>query len=79
MEPLDSSHLLLRGCTLRKTEWVIGAVVFTGERVGGGAGGGQAEIGLVDVAAAPGGAAAAAAAACGGCMVPSSISQLVQR
>jgi hypothetical protein len=31
-EALDASSLLLRGCTLRKTEWVIGAVVFTGER-----------------------------------------------
>lgn len=27
----DASNLLLRGCTLRKTEWVIGVVVFTGE------------------------------------------------
>jgi hypothetical protein len=27
---LDASNLLLRGCTLRKTEWVIGVVVFTG-------------------------------------------------
>lgn len=31
---LDASNLLLRGCTLRKTEWVIGVVVFTGARVG---------------------------------------------
>jgi len=30
-EALDASNLLLRGCTLRKTEWVIAAVVFTGE------------------------------------------------
>eukprot|EP00879_Flechtneria_rotunda_P018151 GHRR01019038.1.p1 GENE.GHRR01019038.1~~GHRR01019038.1.p1 ORF type:complete len:996 (+),score=380.83 GHRR01019038.1:1183-4170(+) len=29
-EPLSASSLLLRGCTVRKTEWVIGAVVFTG-------------------------------------------------
>ncbi|WIA18543.1 hypothetical protein OEZ85_009989 [Tetradesmus obliquus] len=29
-EPLSASNLLLRGCTLRKTEWVIGAVIFTG-------------------------------------------------
>jgi phospholipid-translocating ATPase/phospholipid-transporting ATPase len=28
---LDASNLLLRGCTLRKTEWVIGVVVFTGK------------------------------------------------
>lgn len=27
---LDASNLLLRGCTLRKTEWVIGVVIFTG-------------------------------------------------
>lgn len=29
-DALDASNLLLRGCTLRKTDWVIGAVVFTG-------------------------------------------------
>jgi magnesium-transporting ATPase (P-type) len=29
-DALDASNLLLRGCTLRKTEWVIGVVVFTG-------------------------------------------------
>jgi magnesium-transporting ATPase (P-type) len=28
-DALDASNLLLRGCTLRKTEWVIGVVVFT--------------------------------------------------
>jgi hypothetical protein len=30
-EPLSASNLLLRGCTLRKTEWGIGAVIFTGQ------------------------------------------------
>lgn len=30
---LDASNILLRGCTLRKTEWVIGVVVFTGTRL----------------------------------------------
>lgn len=30
-DPLDAANLLLRGSTLRKTEWVIGVVVFTGE------------------------------------------------
>ncbi|CAD7702859.1 unnamed protein product [Ostreobium quekettii] len=30
-EGLDASNLLLRGSTLRKTEWIIGAVVFSGE------------------------------------------------
>ncbi len=29
-DPLDTANLLLRGSTLRKTEWVIGVVVFTG-------------------------------------------------
>eukprot|EP00210_Caulerpa_lentillifera_P009522 g9080.t2 len=29
-EGLDVSNLLLRGCTLRKTEWIIGVVVFAG-------------------------------------------------
>lgn len=29
-EPLTIDNLLLRGCTLRNTEWVLGAVVFTG-------------------------------------------------
>jgi magnesium-transporting ATPase (P-type) len=28
--PLDISQILLRGATLRNTEWVVGAVVFTG-------------------------------------------------
>jgi magnesium-transporting ATPase (P-type) len=27
---LDASALLLRGCTLRKTQWVLGIVVFAG-------------------------------------------------
>lgn len=27
---LDSTNLLLRGCTLRKTQWVVGLVVFAG-------------------------------------------------
>lgn len=29
-DPLDVANLLLRGCTLRNTEWVIGLVVFAG-------------------------------------------------
>lgn len=29
--PLDMSSLLMRGCVLRNTEWVIGMAVFTGE------------------------------------------------
>lgn len=29
-EMLDISNLVLRGCTLRKTEWIVGAVVFAG-------------------------------------------------
>lgn len=29
-EPLTIDNLLLRGCTLRNTEWVLGVVVFTG-------------------------------------------------
>lgn len=29
--PLDASNLLLRGCILRKTDWVVGVVVFTGK------------------------------------------------
>ena len=29
-EGLDASNLLLRGCTLRKTAWIIGVVVFAG-------------------------------------------------
>lgn len=28
--PVDESQILLRGATLRNTEWVLGAVVFTG-------------------------------------------------
>eukprot|EP00210_Caulerpa_lentillifera_P009184 g8756.t1 len=27
---LDASNLLLRGCTLRKTDWILGVVVFAG-------------------------------------------------
>jgi phospholipid-translocating ATPase len=30
-EPVGINNLLLRGCTLRNTEWVLGVVVFTGE------------------------------------------------
>eukprot|EP00803_Ostreobium_quekettii_P001400 evm.model.scf_456.4 EVM.evm.TU.scf_456.4 scf_456:36480-52102(+) len=30
-EGLDASNLLLRGSTLRKTEWVLGVVVFSGD------------------------------------------------
>ena len=29
-DPLDAANLLLRGCTLRNTEWAIGLVVFAG-------------------------------------------------
>lgn len=29
-EGLDVSNLLLRGCTLRKTEWILGIIVFAG-------------------------------------------------
>lgn len=29
-EPISINNMLLRGCSLRNTEWVIGAVVFTG-------------------------------------------------
>ncbi|SPO00024.1 related to ATPase II [Cephalotrichum gorgonifer] len=29
-EPITIDNLLLRGCTLRNTEWVLGVVVFTG-------------------------------------------------
>ncbi|EFJ44459.1 hypothetical protein VOLCADRAFT_95397 [Volvox carteri f. nagariensis] len=28
--PLTADNLLLRGCTLRKTDWVVGVVVYTG-------------------------------------------------
>ncbi|PWZ00177.1 phospholipid-translocating P-type ATPase [Testicularia cyperi] len=31
VEPITINELLLRGCALRNTEWVIGVVVFTGE------------------------------------------------
>lgn len=27
---LDANNLLLRGCTLRKTDWICGLVVYTG-------------------------------------------------
>ncbi|KAI9694362.1 MAG: hypothetical protein M1820_008962 [Bogoriella megaspora] len=30
-EPISISNLLLRGCTLRNTEWALGVVAFTGE------------------------------------------------
>ncbi|PVH99245.1 phospholipid-translocating P-type ATPase [Periconia macrospinosa] len=30
-EPISINNLLLRGCQLRNTEWVLGCVVFTGE------------------------------------------------
>lgn len=29
-EPITINNLLLRGCTLRNTEWILGVVVFTG-------------------------------------------------
>lgn len=31
VEPVTANELLLRGCALRNTEWVIGIVVFTGK------------------------------------------------
>lgn len=31
MEPISINNLLLRGCQLRNTEWVLGVVAFTGE------------------------------------------------
>ncbi|KAI9659678.1 MAG: hypothetical protein M1829_006551 [Trizodia sp. TS-e1964] len=31
VEPISINNLLLRGCSLRNTEWVLGVVVFTGE------------------------------------------------
>ncbi|BFZ58522.1 phospholipid transporting ATPase [Savitreella phatthalungensis] len=31
LEPISAETLLLRGCTLRNTAWVIGIVVFTGD------------------------------------------------
>ena len=30
-EPVGINNLLLRGCTLRNTEWILGVVAFTGE------------------------------------------------
>ena len=30
-EPISINNLLLRGCTLKNTEWILGVVVFTGE------------------------------------------------
>lgn len=30
-EPVNINNMLLRGCTLRNTDWVIGIVVYTGE------------------------------------------------
>lgn len=30
VEPISINHMLLRGCSLRNTEWVLGVVVFTG-------------------------------------------------
>jgi phospholipid-translocating ATPase len=30
-EPIDINNLLLRGCNLRNTEWVVGVVIFTGQ------------------------------------------------
>ncbi|KAL9051738.1 MAG: hypothetical protein Q9162_005840 [Coniocarpon cinnabarinum] len=30
-EPLSINNLLLRGCSLRNTEWVLGVVIFTGQ------------------------------------------------
>lgn len=31
VEPITINNLLLRGCSLRNTEWVLGVVVFTGQ------------------------------------------------
>ena len=31
-EPISINNLLLRGCSLRNTEWVLGVVVFTGQQ-----------------------------------------------
>ncbi|MCJ1436635.1 hypothetical protein MMC27_006015 [Xylographa pallens] len=30
-EPISINNLMLRGCSLRNTEWVLGVVIFTGE------------------------------------------------
>ena len=30
-EPVSINNMLLRGCTLRNTEWIVGVVAFTGE------------------------------------------------
>ena len=30
-EPININNLLLRGCTLKNTEWVLGIVIFTGQ------------------------------------------------
>lgn len=32
VEPITINNLLLRGCSLRNTEWVLGVVVFTGQQ-----------------------------------------------
>ncbi len=31
IEPISINNLLLRGCSLRNTEWILGVVVFTGQ------------------------------------------------
>ncbi|KAA8643472.1 hypothetical protein EYZ11_001424 [Aspergillus tanneri] len=31
VEPISISNMLLRGCSLRNTEWVLGVVIFTGD------------------------------------------------
>lgn len=28
--PLNNSNIVLRGCTLKNTDWVVGVVIFTG-------------------------------------------------
>ena len=30
MIPLDFEHFILRGCTLRNTDWIYGVTIFTG-------------------------------------------------
>ena len=30
VEPITINNMLLRGCSLRNTEWILGLVVFTG-------------------------------------------------